>query len=111
MAKKKMDFRLLGQIGSRQAGILTELFQTKYRCLHSSELLDTRGRFGGDLPSIKGLVDRGIVKKIDKYQTDLDQFLTKAERSRLDRRIKANPRAYSFYLIPDKMVKKIKESQ
>ncbi len=108
----------LNTIGTRQRSLVDCLMQSQYRCLNSSQFLCTRGRWGGDLPAITSLVGRGYVYKFDRYndvlfRDETSQFnkLTKSEKSRLVKRMDANQRASTFYLLPDRLIRQLRGVQ
>ena len=100
-------------LGTRQNEIVQRLMGVPFRChLASHVKLGGRNQQMLDATSISGLVERGLVKHYT-YSLDQDGKLalpswTLNELKRLQKRMNANPRGSSYYLIPDKYIETLK---
>tara|TARA_Y100000034_G_scaffold11212_1_gene11739 strand:- start:47 stop:364 length:318 start_codon:yes stop_codon:yes gene_type:complete len=100
-------------LGTRQNEIVARLMGVPFRChLASHVKLGGRNQQMLDATSISGLVERGLVKHYT-YSLDQDGKLalpswTRNELQRLQKRMNANPRGSSYYLIADKHIETLK---
>ena len=102
-------------LGTRQRSIVARLMEAQYRChLASHVKLGGRNQQMLDSTSIRSLVEHGLLKHYN-YSLDQDGDLalpnwTLNELNRLQKRMNANPRGSSYYLIPDKHIGTLKKA-